>query len=224
LGIALKLRARHLVIPSFLGAAVCEQLRSELVRRESQFGVPQVGGIVASTNTNARNSLLLSDVVEFCSVFTAAIKSALPFIERELGVNPLVSYDLELEAARYGNAGFYKKHVDTFTGADRTRGFDRVLSCVYYMHSQPKRFSGGALRLYPLAPGTDGRDCIDIAPANDTLAVFSSWQPHEVLPVASDQHDFESGRFSINCWILRVLKAELGNSTPQSGSTSVKAE
>jgi SM-20-related protein len=77
----------------------------------------------------------------------------------------------------------------------------RVVSAVYYFHRLPKSFSGGALRVYPLAGREKSNTFVEIEPVNDTLVFFPWWFPHEVLPVVCPSGQFEDSRFAVNCWV-----------------------
>jgi hypothetical protein len=43
----------------------------------------------------------------------------------------------------------------------------RVITAVYYFHRLPKAFSGGVLRIYPLAGSKNSTAFVDIEPTND---------------------------------------------------------
>jgi Rps23 Pro-64 3,4-dihydroxylase Tpa1-like proline 4-hydroxylase len=92
---------------------------------------------------------------------------------------------------------FFTEHCDR----NMQRGSSRLISAVYYFHRHPKSFSGGILRIYPLAGRAKSRAFVEIEPVNDTLVFFPSWFPHEVLPVNCPSGKFEDSRFAINCWV-----------------------
>ena len=71
------------------------------------------------------------------------------------------------------------------------------MSAVYYLSRAPQQFSGGQFRLHALV----GDAHKDIEAANNTLVVFPSFAPHEVLPISVPSGLPEDGRFSINCWV-----------------------
>jgi SM-20-related protein len=73
---------------------------------------------------------------------------------------------------------------------------------VYYFFSEPKAFNGGALRLYAIG-GNSQQSFIDIEPERNSLLVFPSWAPHEVMPVHCPSGRFVDSRFAINCWLYR---------------------
>lgn len=120
----------------------------------------------------------------------------------ELRVTPFEADKLELELVAHGDGAFYKRHTDTQTLRYNELDRIRILSGVYYFHGAPKAFTGGALRLYAIG-GRNDQDFVDIEPARNSLLVFPSWAPHEVMPVSCPSKKFVDSRFAINCWLLR---------------------
>lgn len=122
---------------------------------------------------------------------------------------------IELELAAHGDGAYYKTHLDIPVGTGRVstgarKGEDRLLSAVYYFHSEPKAFSGGALRIYRfnIGPGQmsdDPGDFRDIEPLQNSLVAFPSWAPHEVRPIHCPSGDFRDYRFALNCWFCGAL-------------------
>jgi len=108
---------------------------------------------------------------------------------------------LEVEMVAHGDGAFFTEHRDTAI-EDQKLIIRRVISAVYYFHRLPKLFSGGALRILPLAGREKSSAFVEIEAINDTLVFFPSWFPHEVLPVACPSGQFEDSRFARNCWIL----------------------
>jgi SM-20-related protein len=56
------------------------------------------------------------------------------------------------------------------------------------------------LRLYAIGDPA-GQTFIDIEPVHNSLLVFPSWAPHEVMPVSCPSQRFMDSRFAINCWV-----------------------
>lgn len=62
------------------------------------------------------------------------------------------------------------------------------------------------LRLYSF-PGVANRpdeQVVDVTPEQVVAVAFSSWMPHEVLPVSRHSRLYSDSYFSINCWMLRA--------------------
>src|SRR6201999_3666413 len=97
----------------------------------------------------------------------------------DIPVFPLAPVESQLTAARDGY--YFKQHTD------EAPEIPRVLSCLYYLHRQPRGCAGGDLRLY---------DCIEeggtrapaptytaVTPQANRLVVFPSDEFHEAMPV-----------------------------------------
>mmetsp|Transcript_136646 Transcript_136646/g.240941 ORF Transcript_136646/g.240941 Transcript_136646/m.240941 type:complete len:632 (+) Transcript_136646:138-2033(+) len=98
--------------------------------------------------------------------------------------------------ARYGRGDFYLPHVDN------ANGDGRVLTAVYYLNREWHAGYGGRLRLYPeserraLSQGVLQRDCVEIVPSEDSLAIFQAdWMVHEVTAA-------ERERFAVTLWFM----------------------
>jgi asparagine synthetase B (glutamine-hydrolysing) len=51
--------------------------------------------------------------------------------------------------------------------------------------------------------GATDFDGADIEPIHNSLLMFPSWAPHEVMPVNCPSQRFIDSRFAINCWVHR---------------------
>jgi Rps23 Pro-64 3,4-dihydroxylase Tpa1-like proline 4-hydroxylase len=60
------------------------------------------------------------------------------------------------------------------------------------------------LRLHRIGSRAGEEGGADIAPEPNSLVLFPSWAPHEVLLVRCPSGRFEDSRFAINCWIYRA--------------------
>ncbi len=93
-----------------------------------------------------------------------------------LGLVPIESH-----YARYPKGGFYKRHVDAFTGPN-----NRKVSLVLFLNAFWKNADKGELRLFV---GEDHKDKILITPQLGTLVTFLSDEiPHEVLSTSCIRH------------------------------------
>jgi Rps23 Pro-64 3,4-dihydroxylase Tpa1-like proline 4-hydroxylase len=72
------------------------------------------------------------------------------------------------------------------------------VSYVYYLHSEPRQFSGGELVIC----GSDQQRHV-ITPAGNSIALFPSSLLHEVTQVLGGGRDIDSARLTINGWIYR---------------------
>jgi SM-20-related protein len=194
----------HVGVGNFLSADFVDQLRDFCAVKQSLFAPTRVKGVEyePAIVLTSRNSVRTDLDDHLKTVFVDGISRLLPRLCAELGIAPFTPAEFETELVATPNAGFYTRHIDTFTGEDRARGRTRVVSCVYYFRQRPDAFSGGQLRLYPLPkPSETSPTPVDVWPEHNSLVVFSSWLPHEILPVSVPSAEFIDSRFSINCWV-----------------------
>ncbi len=188
----------YLLLRDFLDEATVAGLLDYAHAHQSEFGPTKVGG--ANVNPSVRKSESVRQIGHYRRVLKTRIFDLLPTIVAKLGMALPETLRFETELVAHGDGAFYKRHIDTRTASDLNHL--RVLSGVYYFHSLPKAFSGGALRFYAIG-GTD-ENHVDIEPTRNSLLVFPSWAPHEVMPVSCPSQRFSDSRFAINCWVHRA--------------------
>ena len=105
----------------------------------------------------------------------------------------------ESQISRYGHdKEYYEWHYD------RISNDDRLITLIYYVNMDPKKFHGGELILSDgLSVGrqvvtSDSKEHT-VEPQNDRLVIFNSRIIHRVAPTISSPK-FEEGRFSVNIW------------------------
>jgi SM-20-related protein len=205
----------HVGIENFLGPVLAAKLLEHCIASESVFGASTVGagGDVKST---VRQSRRLEDLGTLRGAIERRVALHAPWAIKQLGITAYPVKGLELELVAHEEGAFYKRHIDLFTGRDRSEGQDRFLTVVCYLHREPKAFEGGELRLFEGLPSRLPEEdrFIDIEPGHDLAIAFSSWLPHEVRPVRCPSLSFADARFALNCWLLRdrndaALAAEL---------------
>jgi len=205
---AARIMTPHLVQRDFLSGGERAALLAWALGNEARFAPAGVGG--EGVKPGVRRSVSLRDLGPLAAVLKARLKDrAAGFVETLQEAPFAVSY-VELELAAHNDGAFYSRHRDTSSGDDQAGHGHRVLSGVYYFHREPKGFSGGCLRLHAIralagdAPGDDGAldvGAVDVAPDQNTLVVFPSWAPHEVMPVSCPSGAFADSRFAVNCWL-----------------------
>ena len=181
----------------------------------SRFIPSQVMGDIV--NLDRRVSERLPDLGPLRPVFERRLTENLPEIFRRTGTRPFEVEYFELELASHGDGAFFANHVDLRIGPGRkphggdvSGTQDRLLSTVYYFYVPPKRFSGGALRLYRFGDHDGSGDFVEFQPKQNSLVAFPSWARHEVRPVSVPGGAFEHGRFAVNAWLCRTLPASGG--------------
>jgi Rps23 Pro-64 3,4-dihydroxylase Tpa1-like proline 4-hydroxylase len=190
----------YLVLRDFLDEATVAGLLDYALSRQSDFAPTRLGS--KAVDPAFRVSTGLRELGGYRRILKAKILGLVPSLISQLQVTPFDTPKLETELVAHGDGAFYKRHVDTRTARHGEAHDLRVLSGVYYFHAEPKAFTGGALRLYALG-GTKGENFVDIEPVNNSLLVFPSWAPHEVMPVSCPSKRFIDSRFAINCWLRR---------------------
>ncbi len=186
----------YLVLRDFLKEETVADLLDHARTREAQFAPTQT---VDGVKPHFRVSVGTRNLGPFRPILKAKILGLVPDWIEKLRVTPIESPKLETELVAHNEGAFYKRHIDTQTVSDRDH--IRVLSAVYYFHTGSRAFSGGALRLYAI--GGKNASFVDIEPERNSLLVFPSWAPHEIMPISCPSGRFIDSRFAINCWVHR---------------------
>jgi Rps23 Pro-64 3,4-dihydroxylase Tpa1-like proline 4-hydroxylase len=167
-------------------------------RRECDFAPAAVYKKTEGTTVDAdkRDGVVLYDLGAFHSRFGSMIKSRAMPIAAALGLGADLA-PKELELCAYGDGGAFRPHHDI------ARDPARAATCVYYFSRTPRPFTGGQLRLHPwpIPLATASREMLDVEPECDSLVIFPSILPHEVLPVRSSTGAWSDRRFSLTCWL-----------------------
>ena len=142
-----------------------------------------------------RNSLSLvddPDVARISGAIESQIAARLAWILETLNEPPFRIGRTRSSCICFRNGSFFRPHIDTL----KYRAGKRRLTWVYYLNSEPKRFSGGDLVLYH-----SDLDRRVLEPVHGRIVVFRSAISHEVTPVALSPDDFGDARFSITGFI-----------------------
>ena len=108
----------------------------------------------------------------------------------------LGEHRFEVQVSVYPAGGFFTPHSDD----RKVMGIQeaRPINCLYYLHRQPKPFSGGDLLLHD---GEVANTHTRIEPLDNSIVLFPSRCVHEVTLVEGDPADFGAGRFSVNSYV-----------------------
>lgn len=189
--------APHRVIRNFLGPDLIGQLLAHAEAKQDAFMPTGVEG--TGVDPEIRVSRVLRDFGSLRGALEARFLAIMDPAVADLRLSPFNLGRLEIELVAHGDGAFYRRHIDTRTGAS-DKSTDRALTGVLYFHAEPKNYSGGELRLHSILPPEQGGQFQDITPEQDMLLLFPSWAPHEVRPVACPSGAFTNQRFAINCW------------------------
>lgn len=171
-----------------------------LERDDFARGRVVVGGEL-TYHPDARKGMLSNDRLgPHLPAFLAALRAGFVELGPQLGIAQFDPNDIEIRLAAHGDGDYFKPHRDTFTGADRPPGGDRVITAVYYMHRLPRVFTGGDLLIHPFGGG----EAAVVEPQNNRLVAFPSFAIHEVTPVQVPSGDFADSRFSVSCWFKKL--------------------
>lgn len=196
----------HHIITGLLDPEVATALLDYAIANQSRFKEARIGD-ESVIEHKFRKAGVLDDLGPYRLQIEERVSALVPDFITRLRLTPFHATGFETELAAHQEGAFYKRHLDVFTGAGQAQGAanDRLLSLVYYLHKEPKRFSGGELRLFPQVRPADVSEngAIDIVPQHGLAVAFSSWLPHEVRPVSCPSGRFEDARFAVNCWVLR---------------------
>ena len=108
--------------------------------------------------------------------------------------DPAVRLDLHCQV--HGDGDFFGVHSDAEAG----RWGQRLVSLVYYLHSRPRRFSGGDLLIYDRRIGGDTYNesaFTRVIPDDNSLVVFPATAVHEVERLQMPDAPLAHGRFTI---------------------------
>lgn len=192
----------YMHIQNHLSDELNAEILAYAVRRQLDFrpSVIYVRGI--QKRSDLRISLTLKDMGPYKSIMQESIRKLIPALTEGLKITRFDAGEIDVEFAAYGDGALFKSHIDT--AVHRKTENPRVISAVYYLHSNPKKFEGGNFRLHTISIGKSNEKSKDFLPDNNSLLAFPSFAPHEVLPVVAPEVDFKDWRFAVNCWIHKV--------------------
>lgn len=147
-----------------------------------------------------RRSATVHDLAEIWDLFEPKLRRLLPHVRRELDIAWFRVGEIERQMTVHRAGDFFCRHEDN----GRPEVASRRLTCVYYFHDQPRRFSGGELKIFErLVRGASvevGPGYVSVEPEDNSAVFFSSDTPHEVSPIVQTSTDFSGSRFSITVW------------------------
>ncbi len=192
--------ARWLEVGDFLSSAEHAAVLQWACDHESQF---ERGGTTTNeygSRTNLANYRFHR--TELARLLIHRVLVYLPAALRRLGLEPFPLDDIEAQMTASNDGHYFKAHLDG--GSDSTRG--RRLTWVYYLHADPKAYSGGELRFFDSRIVHGQRHLVpdafvDIEPDDNSLLVFPSDQYHELRPVGCPSKAFADSRFAVTGWI-----------------------
>ncbi len=177
------------------------EIRRAIEERRDRFATATIGhNEQQRVDVNARAAVYVRADKDFRDLtrdfFWAKIRE-LAIVER-LGLNPISETKEEVEAIAYASGGKYAMHRDNAPSVDN----GRVLTVVWFIHDEPKGFSGGDLLLHDEPPL--GKGFTRITPKRNSAIFFPSDCLHEVTPVDSTVGDVLASRMVLNGWFHKA--------------------
>lgn len=197
-------RPRFVVVDDFLGRQEHDELLAYALVSEPQFQK----GTVTTYEPDVRQNLVILNFGD--SVHSRLLESRLltwfPLLAKTLEVPlfPLGQVESQLTAAADGY--YFKRH------SDEAPEIPRVLTCLYYLHREPRGFAGGDLRLYDCIEEGGARSSAEtfttVTPQANRLVVFPSDEFHEAMPVRCPSRLFADSRFAVTTWLHRAAQPD----------------
>jgi Rps23 Pro-64 3,4-dihydroxylase Tpa1-like proline 4-hydroxylase len=196
--------AEYTVLDEFLAPADLDALIRHTLDRETQFQVSEVlspGVSGGAVDFEQRRSNVLMDLGTQERVIVERLKTFLPRALHKLGRDPfpIAHVECQITASKHGD--FFLSHTDN--GAPEVAS--REITFVYFFHREPKKFSGGELRIYDslwendhYVPTANYRT---IVPEQNQLILFPSALAHEITRVDCPSGTFADSRFTVNGWL-----------------------
>lgn len=189
-------------IHEFLSEELSEEILAYAAEKQSDFKPSTTSSNGMSMISDLRISMTLRDLGPMGPAIRQHILAIVPEMIDQLKISAFEVGEIELQLAAHGDGALFVSHIDT--GVHEKTEKPRVISIVYYLHTQPRQFEGGQLRMHTLPIGDEDVEPVDISPDHNSLLAFPSFAPHEVLPVVAPGVEFKDWRFAVNCWIHRA--------------------
>ena len=196
--------ARYVRMTDFLSPTEHQRLLEHALACQADFHesglVSHQGG--STLNFAVRKSRTLSGdrMQEIWEMFDQRLHGILAAVRKEMGMPWFRLGETERQLTAHGGGGFFAPHVDT----GHPIAASRRVSCVYYFHASPRRFTGGELRLYDTwvtpSGSTAAGTYTTLTPVDNSVVFFPSDAFHEVRPVRCETDAFGDSRFTITVW------------------------
>ncbi|MGE4063758.1 MAG: 2OG-Fe(II) oxygenase [Rhodospirillaceae bacterium] len=196
----------YVLLRNFLSEQDAERAMAHALAHEAEFRdstvahVDHLGGY--ATDTRLRRSRILDNVADVAPMIGRRLYEVMPRIFQSLGMAPIPFRNVEMQLSAHGDGDFFNTHTDN--GLPEIA--HRTMSYVYYFHREPKRFTGGHLRLYRTVihegVHSAGDLVADIDPPRNGLMVFPSYIQHEVSPISCPSSALADQRLTLNGWLV----------------------
>ncbi|MGH9494145.1 MAG: 2OG-Fe(II) oxygenase [Candidatus Sulfotelmatobacter sp.] len=198
------LPAQCVVLDEFLAPQELEELTRFTLGHENDFRSSEVvepdseGGVV---NYEHRRSCVLMDLQQHQTVMLERIKSVLPQVLDQLGMEEFNIADVEAQVTASNDGDFFHFHTDDSSEQVAVRH----LTFVYFFHRVPRQFEGGELRIHDArledANYVSEGSYQTIVPQQNQIVFFPCELLHEITPVKCSSQAFADSRFTLNGWL-----------------------
>ncbi len=187
-------------VTNFLAPSECDRLLALGLAAREHFAPARVGAGHTRVDSEVRVTLEMGDrrsAMEVHRRIAPKARSLVPEILARLRMDGIGRYLIEMSMRVYLDSGFYRPHSDNYSKTHR----QRKLSFVYFLHREPRRFSGGDLLLHDT--DTDAKTYCPkrfsrIVPLRNSIVFFPCGYLHQVTPVQCGTDDFGDGRWAVN--------------------------
>jgi SM-20-related protein len=195
----------YFLIRDFLSPQDWRRAQDYAFAREAEF-LDATISLPATQNKSApdyrfRRSRILNDVSGAVEIILPKLMSLMPELLPKLGMAAVPLNRMECQITAHGDEDFFNTHTDN--GLPDIA--HRRVSYVYYFHPEPKRFTGGHLRIYDTFMEGAGEACgtltADIDPPGNSLVLFPSHCHHEVTLIQGGSAALADQRLTINGWL-----------------------
>jgi hypothetical protein len=206
---------RVIVLDEFLAPRELQALTQYALRSEPDFALGEVispgvapGATESAVDFQSRRSRVLMQLGPHYQVFSQRLQACLPQVLERLQHDAFAITRIEAQITASNHGDFFSRHFDDGEGELATR----ELTFVYFFHREPRKFSGGELRVYdskldngelgigePLSAGP----ARIVIPGQNQIVFFPSNLLHEISPVECPSGAFADSRFTVNGWLHR---------------------
>ena len=192
------------VLDEFLTLTELNTLRQYVLEQEMRFEISEVlspGVTGGAVDYEHRRSRVLMDMSGHERMIVDRLLTCLPRVLQKWGRDPFPISRVETQTTASNHGDYFHCHSDN--GAEAVAA--REITFVYFFHREPKRFSGGELRIYDSRRENDNSvptaNYRTIVPEQNQLVLFASGLSHEITPVECPSGAFPDSRFTVNGWI-----------------------
>jgi predicted 2-oxoglutarate/Fe(II)-dependent dioxygenase YbiX len=193
--------APYIQLDDFLGSDAISELLQFVCEHAHDL---HPSGVVTATAderpADIRRSRTLANCEPIWHMFEQPLMNLLPVLRRELGTGHFPLDHIERQLTVHFDGDFFGPHNDSGGPHVATRR----MTYVYYFNAEPKRFSGGELRLYHSIDDHGakrrGIEFVTIEPTHNSIVFFPSWVHHEVLEVHTETDGLDSARMTLTGW------------------------